>query len=62
MRIVYKDSVMISMRILQGFQMIMVDSYKGFYKDSKGFYKISMVVLLWSLSGFWRISTGQGFL
>ena len=58
----YKDSVMISMRILQGFQMIMLDSYKGFDKDSKGFYRISMRILLGSLSRFWRISTGHGFL
>ena len=58
----YKDSVMISMRILQGFQMIMLDSYKGVDKDSKGFYRISMRIVLGSLSGLWRIYTGQGFL
>ena len=58
----YKDSVRISMRILKGFQMSLLDSYKGFYKDSKGFYRFSMRILLGSLSGFWRISTGQGFL
>ena len=57
----HKDSVMISMRILWGFQMILLDSYKGFDKDSKGFYIISTSILLGSLSGFWRVSIGQAF-
>ena len=52
---------MISMRILQGFQTILLDFYKDFYKDSKGFDGISMMILVGSLSGFWRISTGQAF-
>ena len=52
---------MISMRILQGFQAILIDFYKDFYKDSKGFDDISMMVLVESLSGFWRIYTGQAF-
>ena len=56
-----KDSVVISMRILQGFQTILLNFYKDFYKDSKGFDGISMMILVGSLSGFWRISTGQAF-
>jgi len=56
------DSVRISMRILEGFKAILLDSDKDFYKDSKGFYRFSMMMLLGSLSGFWRISTGQGCL
>jgi len=62
MRIVYKDSVMISMRILSGFQTMLLDFYKGFYTDPKGFYRIPMIILVVSLSGFWRIFTGHGFL
>jgi hypothetical protein len=58
----YKDSVRISMRIPEGFKAILLDSDKDFYRDSKGFYRFSMMMLLGSLSGFWRISTGQGFL
>ena len=57
-----KDSVRISMRILEGFKAILLDSDKDFYKDSKGFYRFSMRILLGSLSEFWKISTGQGFL
>ena len=44
MRIVYKDSVMISMRILPGFQTMLLDFYKGFYTDPKGFFIISMMI------------------
>ena len=36
----------------KGFQMILLDSYEGFDKVSKGFYIISMSILLGSLSGF----------
>ena len=53
--------MVISMRILQGFQAILIEFYKDFYKDSKGFDGISMMVLVESLSGFWGISTGQAF-
>ena len=58
----YKDSLMISMRILSGFQTILLDFYKGFYTDPKGFYRISVIILVVSLSGFCRIFTGHGVL